>query len=56
MLDHAHDIGGLSEPAILVSRSAALRSSVERAFATENEVHALVLPAVRVAVVAFGRG
>lgn len=58
ILDRRHDIGGCSDLALAlpVAQFAALRSSVERVFITENEVNALAFPDVDASMVVFGGG
>jgi len=56
ILDRRHDIGGCSDLALPVAQFAALHSSVERVFITENEVNALAFPDVDASMVVFGGG
>lgn len=56
MLDEGHHIGGLSDLTVPVAQFAALQTSVERVFVTENEVNALAFPPVPSALVIFGGG
>lgn len=56
ILDPRHYIGGCSDLAVPVAQFAALRSSVERVFITENEVNALAFPDMDASMVVFGGG
>ena len=56
ILDHRHAIGGCSDLMVPVSQFAALRTSVDRVFITENEVNALAFPDVDSGMVVFGGG
>jgi len=56
MLDERHHIGGLSDLTVPVTQFAALRSSVDRVFITENEVNALAFPSMSASMVVFGGG
>jgi hypothetical protein len=53
MPDRPHAIAGLFELAITVSGFAAPPSHLERLFFTEDEVHALAFPAVRMPRIVF---
>lgn len=56
ILDGRHTIGGCSDLMVPVTQFAALRTSVDRVFITENEVNALAFPDVASSMVVFGGG
>ncbi len=56
ILDAAHAIGGLTDVSVPVTQFAALSTSVERVFITENEINFLAFPDVASALVIFGGG
>lgn len=56
ILDRRHRIGGLSDLSVPASEFAALASSVQRIFITENDINGLAFPEVPDAAVVFGLG